>query len=151
MPAIGVVAFPIRILVEFVQTIPTYAADNWARLTTAGSSAYHSMWAPVLLYELGANLAKIAFAILLALLFFKKRRSVPYVYIGFLGGSLLLQAADLVLAGVIPAAASSVGSKDWGELARAVVGFAIWGWYFMVSRRVKAIFVNGRNERNNKA
>lgn len=143
LPAIGVILSPIRTLADFIEIIPNFAADNWTHLTTAGGTAYHAMWAPVLLFELGANLAKIVFSVMLAVLFFKKRRSTPYVYIGFLGGSGLLNAADLILAGFIPAAASSISPKDWSALSIIAVSFVVWSSYFMVSQRVKATFVKG--------
>jgi hypothetical protein len=144
LPAISVVALPIRLIADIVKTLPSYATDTWATLTTVGNAAYHPMWAPVLLYELSANLAQIVFSVLLAVLFFQKRRSVPYVFIGVIGGSAITQAADLMLTSAIPAAARALTPKDWIELARSVVGLAIWGTYFLVSRRVKATFVNGR-------
>lgn len=142
LPAIGVIAAPVRICADFIRTIPTFAADNWALLTTAGATAYHSMWAPVLLYELGANLAQIVFSLVLALLFFKKRRSAPSVYIGFLAGSTLLQAVDLLFVKAIPSAGQA-GLKDWNTLAGGLLGIAVWSSYFLRSKRVKATFVNG--------
>ena len=146
LPAIGVVALPLRILVDLGKTMPSFAAESWAVLTTAGSAAYHPMWAPVLLFELGTNLAQFVFSLLLLLVFFKKRRSAPFLYIGVLGASLLLHATDLVLAGTIPAAAAEIGPKDWSDLARFAAALAIWGSYFRVSKRVKATFVNGYDE-----
>jgi hypothetical protein len=145
LPAFGVIVAPLRIAVDFAHTIPTFAADNWALLTTAGTASYHSMWAPVLLYELGANVAQIVFSLTLALLFFKKRRSVPYVYTGFLAGAVIIQAADLLFVRLIPSAAP-VDLKDWNALSRAALGIVVWGSYFLRSKRVKATFVNGYDD-----
>jgi transglutaminase-like putative cysteine protease len=146
LPAIGVVVAPLRLFVDFAQSVPTYAADNWAFLTTAGSTAYHAMWAPVLLYELGANLAQIVFSLLLAVLFFKKRSSAPLVYVGFLCGVVIVQITDFALAKTIPAAATAIGPQDWSSLTRIVASLVIWGAYFLSSRRVKATFVNRYEE-----
>lgn len=147
LPAIGVVVMPLRVLADIGKTLPSYAADNWAALTTVGAGAYHPLWAPVLLYELAANLALIVFAVLLAVLFFQKRRSAPRVFIAVFAGSVIVQAVDFVLASAIPAAAASVTARDWSELARGVISVLIWGSYFLVSRRVKATFVNARAPR----
>lgn len=144
LPALSVVVLPIRLFTDVFKTLPAYAADTWATLTTAGNAAYHPMWAPVLLYELSANLAQIVFSLLLVVLFFQKRRSAPYVFIGVMGGSVIIQAADLLLAGAVPAANTS-GPAGWRELAVRAMGLAVWGTYFLVSRRVKSTFVNGRS------
>ncbi len=143
LPAINVVVLPVRLLVETIKTLPTYAADTWATLTTVGNAAYHPMWAPVLLYELSANLAQIVFSVLLAVLFFQKRRSAPYVFIGVMGGSVIIQAADMLIAGALPSA-HIFTPTGWNAFAAGIMGLAVWGTYFLVSRRVKSTFVNGR-------
>jgi transglutaminase-like putative cysteine protease len=147
LPAIGVVVIPVRLMLEIVKTLPTYATDAWSQLTTVGAEAYHALWAPVLLFELAGNLAYLVFSVLLVVMFFQKRRGVPHLYIAMLVGGVLFHGLDLAFASAIPAAANSVTGKDWGELARMVIGAIIWGSYFHVSKRVKATFVNSR-ERN---
>jgi hypothetical protein len=144
LPAIGVVVQPIRVFVDFIGLLPSYATDVWANLTTAGGAAYHPLWAPLLLFELGANLALIVFTLLLVALFFQKRRSAPYVFIGVLAGAVVVQLVDLWFANALPAVAAQVNAKDWNELARGVVNTVVWGSYFLVSRRVKSTFVNMR-------
>ncbi len=148
LPAINVVVLPVRLLVETIKTLPTYAADTWATLTTVGNAAYHPLWAPVLLFELSANLAQIVFSVLLAVLFFQKRRSVPNVFIGVMGGSVIIQAADLLLTSALPVTGRPAPAA-WGGLAASITGLSIWGSYFLLSRRVKSTFVNGlRPQRN---
>lgn len=145
LPAIGVVVHPLRVMYETFADVSMYAADTWAGLTTIGNAAYHPLWAPVLLYELGANLAIVVFALLLLVMFFQKRRLVPLLYLGVVGGSVTIHAVDLALTSSIPAAAAEIAAKDWRELGRGIAVVAIWGSYFLVSRRVKATFVNGRD------
>lgn len=135
---------PIRLLVDIASLLPSYAADTWAQLTTAGTASYHAMWAPLLLYELAANLGYLVFSILLLVMFFQKRRSVPRLYIAVLAGSVLIRVIDIALVHTVPSAAKEITSKDWGELARALVAFAIWASYFHLSERVKATFIHGR-------
>lgn len=142
VPAIGAVVQPIRVGVEFSSTLPSYAVDTWSALTTTGTAAYHPMWAPLLLFELTANLALMVFAILLAIVFFQKRRIAPPLYVAVILGAAAMQVIDLFAANMIPAAAAELTTKDWNGLARTVIGALIWGTYFMVSKRVKATFVN---------
>lgn len=144
LPAFGVVVAPIRLLLEMTQLMPSYAADTWAQLTIVGASAYHAMWAPLLLFELAANLGLLVFSLLLLVMFFQKRRGVPRLYITVLVASVAVQFIDMGLAQLIPAAAEGVTHKEWGELARGVLAAAVWGSYFHVSERVKATFVHGR-------
>ncbi len=144
LPALGVVVVPIRLLLDITKLLPSYAADTWAQLTTVGASAYHALWAPVLLFELAANLGHLVFSLLLLVMFFQKRRGVPRLYIVLLVASVAIQFIDFALAQMIPAAAGAITSKEWGELGRGVFAAAIWGSYFHVSERVKATFVNGR-------
>jgi transglutaminase-like putative cysteine protease len=147
LPSLGIVAFPVRLLTDVIKSLPTYAADTWATLTTVGNAAYHPMWAPILLYELSANLAQVVFSILLVVLLFQKRRSVPRVFIGVMGGSAFIQAVDLLLADAIPSA-RTFAPTGWMGFIGSIMGLAVWGTYFMVSRRVKSTFVNGLNARH---
>jgi len=143
LPAIGVVVAPIRLLVGLKELLPSYAADSWSQLTTVGGAAYHALWAPTLLFELAANLGYLVFSLLLLVLFFQKRRGAPRLYIALLGAYALMQVIDIALMQAIPAAATKVTGKDWGELMRSLMVFGIWGSYFHLSRRVKATFVHG--------
>ena len=144
LPALGVILVPIRLLLDITKLLPSYAADTWSQLTTVGAAAYHALWAPVLLFELAANLGMLVFSLLLMTMFFQKRRGVPRLYIAVLVAGVAIQFIDAGLAQLIPAAAENITSKEWGELARGVFGAAIWGSYFHVSERVKATFVHGR-------
>lgn len=147
LPAIGVVVTPIRLVVDFIGTTDPFAADTWAALTTHGGAAYHPLWAPFLLFELGANLALIVCSLLLAVLFFQRRRSVPLVYSTFLLGCFGVQAADLLFAAALPAASAAVDAGAWGKLFGGLFGVVAWIAYFRVSRRVQSTFIRARPQR----
>lgn len=144
LPAIGVLVHPIRIVIDVLRSLPSYEIDTWSKLTTAGGAAYDALWAPLLLYELAANLALIVFSLVLMVLFFQKRRSIPMVYTGFLVASVLIHGTDLALASQVAAADMALTSKDVADLMRGSIGAAIWGAYFHVSKRVHSTFVNER-------
>jgi hypothetical protein len=143
LPALATIVIPLRLLFDMSTLLPSYAADNWAALTTVGNPTYHAMWAPVLLFELAANLAYLVFALLLLVMFFQKRRGVPRLFIGVLAFSFLIRAVDLGLMHTIPGLEKEITGKDWKELAQSLVGLMVWGSYFTVSKRVQATFVNG--------
>ncbi|MGY4829993.1 DUF3857 domain-containing protein [Sphaerotilaceae bacterium SBD11-9] len=143
LPAIGAVIMPIRLLVDLSKLLPAYAADNWAQLTTVGTTSYHALWAPLLLYELATNLAYLVLSVLVLVMFFQKRRGLPKMYIAMLVYGVVARGLDMGLAQGIPAAAQ-VSAKEWSEMSRGVLAAAVWGSYFAVSKRVQATFVKGR-------
>lgn len=148
LPALATIVIPIRLLVDMSTLIPSYAADNWAALTTVGNSTYHAMWAPVLLFELAANLAYLVFALLLLVMFFQKRRGAPRLFIGVLAFSLLIRIVDYGLMHTIPGLEKEITDKDWKELVQSIVVLIVWGSYFTLSKRVQATFVNGFRDRD---
>lgn len=143
LPAIGVLLAPLRIGSALLNNLSLYAVDTWSALTTWGSAQYHAMWAPVLLFELASNVALVVFGLLLAVLFYQRRSSLPKVYIGFMSTMLALMVIDLALLQCLPEAAQAAGRQGATTLAHSLVWAVIWGRYFMVSQRVKATFVRG--------
>jgi hypothetical protein len=141
LPALGIVLQPLKILKDVAEQVPAYAADTWMQLTTVGQTAYHALWAPILLFELAANVGMLVFSVLLMILFFQRRSSVPRVFLAFQGGALIIGVLDLMVAGLIPAAEHAASSSEWTKVIRQALALAIWGSYFMISRRVKATFV----------
>jgi hypothetical protein len=141
LPALGIVVQPLRILKDVAELVPAYAADNWMQLTTVGQTAYHALWGPVLLFELAANLGLLVFSVLLMILFFQRRSSVPRVFLAFQGGALVVGVLDQMAAGLIPAIEHAASGSGWAQVIRQALALAIWGSYFMTSRRVKATFV----------
>ena len=139
LAALNVIATPIVMLAVMGKVLPSYAGDVWGAVTTAGSSSYHHLWAPLLTFELAANLALLVFSVLLAVLFFKRRSSVPRIFVGFLAVVCATQAVDMLLMSAIPAAAAD--KPPIGEFARSAIALVLWGGYFMRSRRVRATFV----------
>jgi hypothetical protein len=139
IPGFGLVVTPIAVLVTLSSGIESYAADNWALLTTFGGESYNALWAPVLLFELVSQIGVFVFGILLTILFFRRRSSVPSLYIGFQLISTVQLIVDQVLVNSIPQAA--VGAANAGQAIGSVLGAMIWIGYFMKSERVRNTFV----------
>ncbi|MEP4077136.1 DUF2569 domain-containing protein [Haloferula sp.] len=90
------------------------------------------------------NMLLLPVSVLLAVLFFSRRTSFPWLFIGMLGASLV---GDLVLAyfeHTIPDREDS--SIHGSEVAKGVIRIMIWGSYMVVSQRVKATFTTRRKE-----
>jgi hypothetical protein len=139
---LGLFLTPIRALAYFVQTYSVYATAQWNALTVPGTDAYHAFWAPYLIFALVVNLTSLVLAVLLLVLFFRKRHSFPRVYIGFLIFNVVALAIDHLGARQLSAVLEESDlAESSTELARSVVACAIWIPYMVVSRRVRATFV----------
>lgn len=147
LPMISVVLAPLRIGKDVFTTLPSYSASAWADLTVSGGARYDALWAPYLLAELAANILLVAFSLLLIGLFFRRRSSLPRVFIAFIATSFLLHALDLAIVSMMPVKEGAVTPADWVVLVRELFSAAIWSCYFMQSSRVAATFVERRRSR----
>ena len=134
---------PIIIIAQTAQLLPVFEADTWTALTTPGEPAYHPLWAPWIIAELTINLVLLAGSIVVAFLFFAKRRLFPRFMIGFMVASVTVQAFDLLAAQAIPAAAAEIGVQEVRTFLGTLSSSAIWIPYFLRSKRVRATFVKG--------
>ncbi|MEO6926028.1 MAG: DUF3857 domain-containing protein [Rhodanobacter sp.] len=137
-----VVVLALRPLVYATALVPlagVMSADTWSSLTTYGSSTYNAMWAPLLLFELAANLAQLALSLLLLVLFFKRRSSFPRTAVLLFVVAIVLQAGDLLLSGLVPG--TKTKPDDISKAVGSAVGAGIWIAYLLSSRRVRATFV----------
>jgi transglutaminase-like putative cysteine protease len=140
--AVGVCVTPFMIGWHFVQTLPVYAASTWAHLTTPGTGGYHAMWAPVLIFELVANVSLMVLGVLLALTFFRRKRLFPGLFVVLMIARLLASTADALLTTTIPAAAADSTTAMASSTVREWVVGIIWIAYMFRSRRVRNTFVN---------
>jgi transglutaminase-like putative cysteine protease len=144
LPALGTIISPIILLVSLRDTFESMRLDIWTRLTSPDSPVYNALWAPTLLFELVANLGLFVFGILLAMLFAKRRSSVPTFYVSFLVASIVVQVADQLFAGLLDVGTAD-RAKDMAGLVRNCISAAIWSAYFLNSERVRSTFVEVRS------
>ena len=137
---IGVTVSPIRVLVQFVQTLPSYNAATWGALTTPGAPRYDAAWAPVLMFELVGNIALLVFSLLLVWLYYGRKRQFPTVFSWVVPLSWVFIMADSLLTGLVPL--TDPEPINWaGDFMRFAVALA-WVAYMHRSRRVRNTFVN---------
>lgn len=140
---IGLVFTPLRVLLMVVTTfVPVFSEGHYAVLTDPASEAYHPMWGPLIWFEIVGNLGIIAVAIALLVMFFGKKRRFPMWYIGLAVGSLVFILVDAALATIVLPDEPMIDPDTAKELLRSGIACAIWVPYMLVSKRVKATFVN---------
>lgn len=132
---------PIRIGHQIWTTLPSFTVEAWAELTNRASETYHPLWAPLVVFELACNLGLLTFSVVLIILFFKKRSSVPNIYICFVWTSIVFVLGDLLLSQMIPGVAENATAKEWRELMGSAIAAVIWTIYFKRSVRVRSTFV----------
>ena len=139
---IAVIFTPVRMLATLVPLYHGILTDGtWEALTTQGSVSYNGLLAPLLTCEIAFNALLILASLYLIYLFFSKHYWFPRVYIALLVASLIFMPVDAwVVTFIVPD--EPVFDPDTAkEFARTLVAAVIWIPYMLVSKRVKATFV----------
>jgi hypothetical protein len=140
--AIGLIFSPLRLVAFFLQTfVPLFQDGAWGALTTPGSEQYHVLWAPLLIFEIVANLGFIVAHVVLAFLFFRKSRLFPKTYIALALINLCFIIIDTWFVSFVLPDEPMLDPDTTKEIVRSLVSAAIWVPYMMVSKRVKNTFV----------
>jgi hypothetical protein len=134
----------IRVGILIVSTfLPLFRDGTWEALTQPDSPIYDPMWQHVLLFQLAGNIAMGAMAMITLALLVVRSSYAPKSAIGLLVGSFVIAAAYYVIAGQIPSLADR--GTDYEGLAilfRSGIAMLVWVPYFLISKRVKATFVD---------
>ena len=139
---IGVVIGPLRMAVEFGPLYYGIFTDgSFEILTTQGSEAYHPMWGPLLVFETVFNSLMIMASCYLIYLFFSKHYLFPKVYIAIVLFSFVSIPVYAWLVSFVLPDGPMFGPASTKELARAIFTLVIWVPYMLISKRVKATFV----------
>jgi len=140
---IGAVVGPFQLLfIMATLYLPIFSDGTWSALTTAGSEYYNALWAPILVGEIAFNTAMIAASFYLMYLFFSKQRNFPRLYIAIAVVSLVFIPIDAWFVSFVLPGEPMFDPETAKEFARTAVVALIWIPYMLVSKRVKATFVN---------
>lgn len=127
------------------QFIPLYTEifneGYWEVLTTPGSLAYDPLWSPILISEIAVNTGLIIALLYMIFLFFSKKRLFPKYYIGILLFTLVFMVADMLALKVVLPNEPMFDPETTKEFIRSIIGALIWIPYMLVSKRVKATFI----------
>ena len=139
---IGVVIGPFRLVAEFVPLYYGIFTDgSFQLLTTSGSEFYHPMWWPLLVFETIFNSLMILASCYLIYLYFSKSYIFPKLYIAIVLLSLVFIPLDAWLASFVLPDEPMFDPATTKELARTFFTAVVWVPYMLISKRVKATFV----------
>ncbi|PWK46344.1 DUF2569 domain-containing protein [Pleionea mediterranea] len=148
LPVFGLLITPIVFGFEFINVIlPTFDEKIWTALTTQGSSAYHPVWAPYLIFLSVARAFMALSAIALLVFLFKKRVIFPKLMIAFYTFTVAIAVSDIAVLYVFildafPHVATGIENEATQQFINALVIMLIWIPYFMKSERVKNTFIH---------
>lgn len=139
---IGAVLSPIRLLISSIQIYhPIFTDGTWEALTTIGSEVYHPLWKPLLLGEIIFNVGMVTVSIYLIYLFFAKHYLFPKFFIGIFAASVIFIPLDAWLISFVAPNEPMFDPETTKEFTRVLVTILIWVPYMLVSKRVKATYV----------
>ncbi len=140
--AIGLIISPVRLMVLIGRDLlPSFSSEIWTALTTPGTTIYHPLWAPILIFELVGNIGFIAFVSFVIVYFFRKRRVLPKMIIALLISNLVFILIDYFVVDLIPFVKSQNDTETLRELIQSIIACSIWVPYFLFTKRVKGTFV----------
>lgn len=133
LPIIGLFLTPLVVVYHMTTSLlPAFAPEVWSQITPALKA--------FLIAEVVANVAVIALSVLCLVLMFRKSRRLPATIIALYLFGLVIVIADSIVANAL--FDIEIGPDGMRDIARSVIGCAIWIPYFRVSKRVKNTFVN---------
>lgn len=139
---IGVVIGPFSLMYRFGPTFYSIFTDGTFQiLTNVDSEAYHPLWGPLLIGEALYNLLMVLASAYLIYLFFSKHYLFPKVYIAIVGISLVFIPLDAWLSSFVITDEAMFDPATTKEFFRTLISGIIWVPYMLVSKRVKATFV----------
>jgi hypothetical protein len=133
---LGITFSPLGILVDMVRS-GFFGNATWEAVVHAQDAQVRLL---VFIAELACNVFLCVYAVLLVLLFFRKRDTFPAACIVFFAAVLSVQVLDYVAVSALNN--SYAWSKDQiTGITRGILGAAIWIPYLLKSERVRKTFV----------
>lgn len=141
---IGVVVGPFRLAFGYGPMYYSIFTDGTFQiLTNTASEVYHPLWGPLLIGEALYNSIMVLASSYLIYLFFSKHYLFPKFYIAIVGISILFIPLDAWIASFVLPDEPMFDPATSNEFFRTLIGGAIWIPYMLISKRVKATFVEG--------
>lgn len=120
--------------------------DFWAAFFQQDSTFYTSIWMPVILFGIVAQVVLLVAKVSALIGIFRKKKYVPFLMISICGLGVILAVIDLVLGRyffslIDPLAYEGFLPESIKKLVTSVTVAAIWIPYFIKSERVNNTFI----------
>ena len=138
----GVVIAPFRLAYVYgPMYFSIFTNGTFDALTDSASDGYHPLWGPLLIGEALYNSLMVLACAYLIYLFFSKHYLFPKLYIAIIIVSLIFIPLDAWVASFIMPDQPIFDPDTTKEFVRTLIVGLIWIPYMLVSKRVKATFV----------
>jgi len=139
----GLILSPLMITVLMVKTIAPIVRDgSWEAISSASSDVYNPALVAFFACELLVNLGFVVASVWLLVLFFRRSRKFPSLFVAYCVVNLAFVVLDAwIVSWLLPEI--PMDDEDMREMARTVLNCLIWVPYMLRSRRVKNTFVVG--------
>jgi len=133
-PAIGIVLGPIIMLLKLLNLESMKSGINWDVVETNIRD--------VVAFEEFTNIVLIIFLIYVAILFFKKNKKAPKIFISYIVTALIINVIHFIIGLELHGEMKTIYLIISGKsLIISIISAAIWIPYFKESLRVKATFI----------
>ena len=119
----------------------TFDQNFWETITTPGNVGYQRALAPLIVVETIGNTLLLAGSVLMATLFYRRKKAFPTVFIIMMLFSVALLTLDSWGASVVVKTPVPSRAKDYVAIFQAIGQAVVWIPYMRLSARVKATFV----------
>jgi transglutaminase-like putative cysteine protease len=140
LPALGAILGPILLLVSAMVWGRFIGADLWHALPDTVAAGHRWSVQPVLLLIVGSQVLLLCWSIVLAVLFFAERSSVPMTYVTVMWVTTITTGAMLAYIGLTGLDKGFTLPKLAGQAAVDGLFAALWTMYMFRSMRVRATF-----------
>lgn len=140
---IGRVLNPIILIMTIINTyLPQITSDLYDELSQPGNDAYSSLWKPTFYFELYCNALILIISVILLVLFFRKKKLFPTIFICTLVLNILFTIIDAILITKIQDSISiDLQMDSIASIIMPIFFCIIWIPYILTSKRVKNTFV----------
>lgn len=140
---IGIVLNPFRLIFSSYSIFSdVFSVENWNSFTTVNGIYYHKLWKPIIFFELSINIILFIFSLVILVLFFKKSKLFPKLWIINICTFLLFGIIDLLLCRQVHFIVEQGMNDFYQPIIQSFFTLGIWGTYLMKSKRVKDTFIN---------